>query len=96
MVMVLTLHLPMIRHLTHWIYARRLLPGVILTGTYRAGDFSAIYGKDPANGAWSVVITDCNYNVFSPTDGEMTMQDLIHRYSYLGYLETVMYESGPY
>jgi gliding motility-associated-like protein len=71
-------------------------PGVPLTGTYRAtGDFSALYGKDPANGAWSVVITDCNYNVFSPTDGELTYASISFTdTSYLGYLETVMYESG--
>ena len=32
-----------------------------LTGTFGAvGDWTALYGKDPANGAWRVEVTDCD------------------------------------
>ncbi|MBN2611845.1 MAG: gliding motility-associated C-terminal domain-containing protein, partial [Bacteroidales bacterium] len=71
-------------------------PGTTITGTYRAtGDFSTIYGMDPANGAWSVLITDCDYNVFDPTDGFLTAASITFTdTAFSGHLETVAYESG--
>jgi len=72
-------------------------PGIPLSGTYKAtGDFSAFYGMDPSNGAWSVIITDCSYNVVSPDDGQLTSASITFTdISYLGIPETVAYESGP-
>jgi len=57
-------------------------PGVPLSGTFRAtGSFSPMYGMDPANGAWSVVLVDADYNVFSPTDGQLTYASIsLYRY----------------
>jgi len=50
---------------------------------------------DPANGAWSVVLVDGDYNVFSPTDGQLTYASISFTdTAYTGVLETVNYASG--
>ncbi len=72
------------------------IPGIPLSGTFRTnGDFTPIFGKDPANGAWSVLLLDCDYNIINPTDGILTYASInFTDTSYLGILETVAYESG--
>ncbi|MBN2350371.1 MAG: gliding motility-associated C-terminal domain-containing protein, partial [Bacteroidales bacterium] len=50
--------------------------GIPLTGTYGFdGDWSALYGMDPANGAWRVMVEDCDPDGYS-TDGFLSYAEI--------------------